>query len=251
MSDDSNVWKADSTKNAKQRIAQRMVPSAPKKKEEGRTTRSTRSTRSKSSTTNTNTSNNNKIVQSINATARKRPPSKKKKNNPTIRSDPLIIQALEEANYEAYIDPYRGIMPYFSVSFPSSNNGSGGSNNNSSSGGGREEKESPWIKCQDVLLLNTTTKKKWNFSNPNDDDEVIDVDEEDSKSDSKSAKKKSGEDSNKSEDIAILVQTNCPTVDNWANDELEVYTKKLAVKNKKSNNARGKVRLANVVLHMS
>jgi hypothetical protein len=36
--------------------------------------------------------------------------------SPTLSSDPYLVRALEEATYEARVDPYRGIAPFFSLS---------------------------------------------------------------------------------------------------------------------------------------
>ena len=35
----------------------------------------------------------------------------------TTQSHPRLVRIMEEANYEVYVDPYRGIVPFFSVSF--------------------------------------------------------------------------------------------------------------------------------------
>ena len=45
-----------------------------------------------------------------------------KPSTPTLSSDPRVVRALEEAEYEAGVDPYRGMAPFFSLTNAIDNN---------------------------------------------------------------------------------------------------------------------------------
>ena len=73
---------------------------------------------------------------------------------------PRLVRIMEEANYEAYVDPYRGIVPFFSVSFNNNNQNNEANYLDGScggSGGGEAiiDMQSPWIQCAPVLQQQT------------------------------------------------------------------------------------------------
>ena len=192
-----------------------------------RSTRSTRSSNASSAATATvgNTAHNNDNNTSTNnttstTTARKR--SKKKKADETLRSDPDVIQALIEADYEANVDPYRGINPCFAISY----------NNGSQDG---IDADIPWKKCDDTLTVDKLVSTKWKFiSCSNNNETIVNVDEGEDYEESTNG----GEDSNNN--VALLVQCDCPTVDKWARDGMETYNKQLNAKKKKRGKKRKK-----------
>ena len=193
-----------------------------------RSTRSTRSSNASSAATATvgNTAHNSDNNTSTNTnttsttTARKR--SKKKKADETLRSDPDVIQALIEADYEANVDPYRGINPCFAISY----------NNGSQDG---IDADIPWKKCDDTLTVDKLVSTKWKFiSSSNNNETIVNVDEGEDYEESTNG----GEDSNNN--VALLVQCDCPTVDKWARDGMETYNKQLNAKKKKRGKKRKK-----------
>jgi len=146
----------------------------------------------------------------------------------TMQSHPRLVRIMEEANYEAYVDPYRGIVPFFSVSF-NNNNKNNEANYLDGSCGGRGGGEaiigmqSPWIQCAPVLQQQQTQDSPFSW----------DVDGGNNSSSDKT------DESNK----VRVVQCGCPTVDSWAIDHWEKYQQhlpKMKRKNKKSNNKKSK-----------
>ena len=194
-----------------------------------RSTRSTRSSNASSAATATvvgttahNSDNNTSFTNtttSTTTTARKR--SKKKKADETLRSDPDVIQALIEADYEANVDPYRGINPCFAISY----------NNGSQDG---IDADIPWKKCDDTLSVDKLLSTKWKFISSSNNETIVNVEEGEDYEESTNG----GEDSNNN--VALLVQCDCPTVDKWARDGMETYNKQLNAKKKKRGKKRKK-----------
>ena len=194
-----------------------------------RSTRSTRSSNASSAATtvvgttahnsdNNTSTNTTTSTTTTAATARKR--SKKKKADETLRSDPDVIQALIEADYEANVDPYRGINPCFAISY----------NNGSQDG---IDADIPWKKCDDTLTLDKLVSTKWKFISSSNNETIVNVDEGEDYEESTNG----DEDSN---NVALLVQCDCPTVDKWARDGMETYNKQLNAKKKKRGKKRKK-----------
>lgn len=149
--------------------------------------------------------------------------SKATKQYPTLMSDPRLTKALDEAKYEAFTDPYRGVMPYFILD----NN-----DNGQEELGGMTKQEalnakSPWKNCAQILMENSSS---WTFATGEEGKvEVVNVDEDDE------PKNKNDED-----ETALVVQCGCPTVDKWAMDELEAYNKQKNAKKKKGGKGKKK-----------
>ena len=57
-------------------------------------------------------------AKSVAKTADTNPAPKKaaKKSDKDIMSDPRLIDFMERSKYEAYVDPYRGMFPFFHLS---------------------------------------------------------------------------------------------------------------------------------------
>jgi len=144
----------------------------------------------------------------------------------TMQSHPRLVRIMEEANYEAYVDPYRGIVPFFSVPF-NNNNKNNEANYLDGSCGGRGGGEaiigmqSPWIQCAPVLQQQQTQDApfSWKF-------ERLDVD----------GGNNSSSDKTDESNTVLLVQFGCPTIDSWAMDHWRKYQQKMKRENKKSNN---------------
>lgn len=63
----------------------------------------------------------------------KRQATMKKSNKKDIMADPRLKEFLERSKYEALVDPYRGLFPYFQLSFPVTESHTDGSAENESS----------------------------------------------------------------------------------------------------------------------
>ena len=213
LADDSNEWRAPLAPDTSQ-------PST------STSTRSARSSNASAAATATatvgtthNDDNNNNNASTNNTTSNTRKRSKKKKTDETLRSDPYVIQVLNEADYEANVDPYRGINPCFAISY----------NNGSQDG---IDAAIPWKQCDDVLTVNKLVSTKWKFISNNNEQKI----EEDYESNNNN---NNGDSNNNN--VALLVQCDCPTVNKWAKDEMETYNSQINAKKKK----RGKKRKKN------
>ena len=147
----------------------------------------------------------------------------------TMQSHPRLVRIMKEANYEANVDPYRGIVPFFSVPFNNNNKNNEANYLDGSCGGsgGGEAiiDQSPWIECAPVLQQQQTQDApfSWKF-------ERMDVD----------GGNNSSSDKTDESNTVRVVQCGCPTIDSWAMDHWKKYQQKMKRKNKKSNNKQGK-----------
>ena len=184
----------------------------------------------------------------------------------TLQSHPRLSRIMEEAQYEAYVDPFRGILPFFSLSY---NN----DDNNNDEGGGVSnidnniDTQSPWVPCESVLQGECTS---WKFEQGDDVDttkkmsykkqqqqkkgvkkqqqkvEIVNVDDDDNDDSSsvvdvqqlKNNNSSGSNDNNNDESKVRIVQCGCTTIDAWAIEEWERYYLQLS-KTKKNKKAGG------------
>ena len=191
------------------------------------------------------------------------PKPKMKKKKDSILSDPRLLQAIEEARYEAFVDPYRGIAPFFWVADSAENSAAAAAaatdNNNEQSvvmmhddddddeDGDRwwkrtnvhpENMKSPWEKCSTVL--NTTDcGRAWSFRDWEYVHGVVNVDDDDE--DEFYDIKDNNRRRKNNEQMTLLVQCGCPTVDKLAMDAFEADHK--LHKKKKAGGRRARKRM--------
>jgi hypothetical protein len=169
-----------------------------------------------------------------------------------MQSHPRLSRIMEEAQYEAFVDPFRGIVPFFSVSFNNDNE------NNTEGGGARSDednidRQSPWVQCEPVLqggcsswkfeqaedvhAKKVTNNKKQQQKNGSTKHQVVEVVNVDDDSTSTVALQQSNNGSNDENNVRI-VRCGCPTIDSWAIEEWETYQQHLSKKNKKGGKKR-------------
>jgi len=141
----------------------------------------------------------------------------------TLASDPRLVRAMTESYYEAFIDPFRGAVPCFSLCHY--NNSTTEENNNTgiiisdAEANNEMDAEGPRRKCCGALYERCSG---WSFSNDagGEAPEVVDVDD-DNDDDGNNDGNNDGntEDDDRGENSALLVRCGCPTVDKWAANE--------------------------------
>ena len=165
-----------------------------------------------------------------------------------MMTDPRLLQAIDEATYEAYVDPYRGMVPYFSVSFHQDNSSDDDDIGKRGAMENIVDVKSPWTGCAEILDENCST---WRLDCPaakrdevasKNTIEVVNVDDDGSKSTNED-ETESCADTRKG-DRAVVLQCGCPTVDKWAMDEWELHNKERAVS--KKGGRQGKERKQNL-----
>lgn len=192
--------------------------------------------------------------------------AKQKKNSPL--TDPHLQQAIEEARYEAFVDPYRGLSPFFWVADSAENGAATASaidhnyDNDDTHGHtmmqddderchrvrmwetattniNRENMKSPWEKCSSVLNRDSA----WRFQNWEEVHGVVNVDDldDDEFCDIENSKRRNTTNED-DEQMTLLVQCGCPTVDKLAMDEFEM-DHKLNNTKKKKKAGRGRKRM--------
>jgi len=187
-------------------------------------------------------------------------PQNQKKNSPL--TDPRLLQAIEEARYEAFVDPYRGLAPFFWVSdsadysAAASNSDDGGEDANGQSmimmmqdsdnedsdrwwemrNIDPENMKNPWAKC--ATVLGTDCRNGWSFQSWEAVHGVVNVDEEDEFYDINDLRRNNVD----FEQTPLLVQCGCPTVDKLAVDAFEADHKLHNTKRKKAG-SRGQKRM--------
>jgi len=156
---------------------------------------------------------------------------------------------MEEAHYEAFVDPFRGITPFFSLC---NDEGGSGANNDTDN----IDTQSPWIQCGPVLQGECTA---WKFERGEDIDAKTMSNNNKKQQQKKGAKKQQQEveivnvdddsvvavqqlnfnNNNNDDDNKVrIVQCGCPTIDSWATDEWHKYQQHLSKKNKKGGKKR-------------
>ena len=187
-------------------------------------------------------------------------PQKQKKNSPL--SDPRLLQAIEEARYEAFVDPYRGLAPFFWVSdIADYSAAASNSNDDGDDANGKsmiltmqdsddeesnrwwemtnidpENMKNPWAKCASVL--DNDCRNRWSFQNWEAFHGVVNVDDEDEFYDTDDLRRNNVD----FEQTPLLVQCGCPTVDKLAADAFEADHKLHNNKRKKAG-SRGQKRM--------
>ena len=176
-------------------------------------------------------------------------------SNSIIQSHPRLSRIIEEANYEAFVDPYRGILPYFSLSCNNhTNDDNDGVSNTNNDYARMVDTPNPWKQCEPVLMGECTS---WKFQRGEDIDtkfmsssnkrqksqskrqqqevEIVNVDEE---STSVVPVQQLNFNNDNPNDKVRIVQCGCPSIDSWAIEEWEKYQQYLAKKNKKGGKKR-------------
>ena len=179
------------------------------------------------------------------------------------------FRVMEEAHYEAFVDPYRGMTPFFSLSFNnnSSNDVEGGRSSGDHETNVNIDKQSPWMQCETVLQGQEECCPSWRLERG----EVIDVKNMTSNSNHKKQMHKGttamkqqqtevimNVDEDSSSIIAVqqldftnnnddndqdkvrIVQCGCPTIDSWAIQEWDKYQQYLSKQKKKGKKKRKK-----------
>ena len=142
----------------------------------------------------------------------------------TLASDPRLVRAMTESYYEAFIDPFCGVVLCFSLRHY--NNSTTEGNNNAgiiisdADANNDMDAESPWRKC--YVALNGHCSG-WSFGNDagGEAPKVVDVDNDDDDDDGNNDGNNDGndEDDDRGGNSALLVRCGCPTVDKWAANE--------------------------------
>ncbi len=160
-----------------------------------------------------------------------------------LKSHPRLSRIMEEAKYEAFVDPFRGITPFFSLSF----------NDESHS----NDVQSPWMQCQPVLRrectdwafergedvdvknLTTNSKKRKELETKQQHVEIVNVDDDSSSVVAvQQLTFNSSNNNTNCENNVRIVQCGCPTIDTWAVQEWDKYQQHLSKKNKKGGKKR-------------
>jgi hypothetical protein len=180
-----------------------------------------------------------------------------------MQSHPRLSRIMEEAQYEAYVDPFRGIVPFFSLSF----NNNDSENNNTKGGGANNiniDMQSPWIQCEPVLQGECSC---WKFERGEDVDdtkkttnnnkkqqqqkkgskkqqevEIVNVDDDSSSTVAVQQLNNNNNDNNNDENKVRIVQCGCPTIDSWAIEEWEKYQQQILSKKKKNKGGKKRKR---------
>eukprot|EP00985_Skeletonema_marinoi_P021097 scaffold12780_cov145-Skeletonema_marinoi.AAC.7 len=166
-----------------------------------------------------------------------------------LQSHPRLSRIMEEAHYEAFVDPFRGITPFFSLC---NDEGGSGANNDTDN----IDTQSPWIQCGPVLQGECTA---WKFERGEDIDAKHMTNNNKKQQKKKGAKKQQQEveivnvdddsvvavqqlnfnNNNNDDDNKVrIVQCGCPTIDSWATNEWHKYQQHLSKKNKKGGKKR-------------
>ena len=190
------------------------------------------------------------------------PPNVPIETESILQSHPRLSRMMEEAKYEAFVDPFRGITPFFSLSFNDdshSDNGGGVANNDAATTTANIiDMQSPWMQCEPVLRGECTD---WSFERGEDVDvkNMTTTNKKRQELERKGAKKQQQQqveivnvDDDSSSVVAVqqltfsnnsnntdgennvrIVQCGCPTIDAWAIQEWDKYQQHLSKKNKK------------------
>lgn len=166
-------------------------------------------------------------------------PKRQQPSNRGGLSDPRFVAFLDRSRYEAFHDPYRGIFPYYQLSF--NDNHSNNDNNQEASSSG--EKVSPWTKCRGALC-----PANWQFNSHGNNGQkekivVSLINNDDNSSDNNS-------DAEGTPTIT-MVECDCPSVNEWAQGQLAAAQKRQMAelkKKKKKKQAKKSKKKAVVVL---
>ena len=182
---------------------------------------------------------------------------------------------MEEAKYEAFVDPFRGITPFFSLSFNDdgrSDNGGVANNDATTTAAANIDMQSPWMQCElvlrgectnwtfergedvDVKNMTTTSKKRKELetkgaAKQQQQVEIVNVDDDSSSVVAVQQLNFNNNNTNNNtndENNVRIVQCGCPTIDSWAIQEWDKYQQHLSKKNKKGGKKRKRKTVADV-----
>ncbi|EED88974.1 predicted protein [Thalassiosira pseudonana CCMP1335] len=198
---------------------------------------------------NSNGNNGEKLQSDNNSTSTRRTTRNNKLHTNTgetkpplidITTDPRLLHSLTQAKYEAYVDPYRGMVPFFSISYTSNNNND--DNGQQLLAGVNYDTKSPWIQCARVLEEGS----HWELQDrggegggsSDENIEIVNVDDDDDEVSrlSNDGEKKRQQTTNTT---TLVAQSGCPTVDKWANEEWDLYHKQIIAARKKKSKGGG------------